>query len=126
VRPYPSQKFQGQALLEYSLILVLVGVVVILVLKIFGPQIGGIFSKINSSLGMEGTVAAEVPAPTATPDAGPGYDSVAGAQAAYCAANPSGHGNTYWNPTTNKYIDVDWGTYPPAGFSNFVVHQHCS
>lgn len=126
MRKQSSKPTHGQALLEYSLILVLVGVVVILVLKIFGPQIGGIFSKINSSLGMEGTPAAAAPDPTATPDAGPGFDSVANAQAAYCAANPYGHGNTYRNPTTNKYIDVDWGTYPPAGFSDFIVHQHCS
>jgi pilus assembly protein Flp/PilA len=41
---------KGQGLIEYALILVLIAVVVIVVLKLLGPQIGGIFSSISSSL----------------------------------------------------------------------------
>lgn len=115
---------KGQGLIEYSLILVLVGIVSILVLKILGPQIGEIFSTINSSLGLDDAVAA---APTALPENNSnGYTSVGNAQAAYCASNPVGHGNTYLNPSTGRYIDIDWGATPPAGYTTFVVHQHCS
>ena len=41
---------KGQGLVEYALILVLIAVVVIVVLRLLGPQIAGIFSRINSSL----------------------------------------------------------------------------
>ena len=46
-----SPKEKGQGLVEYALILVLVAIVVIAALMILGPIIGGVFSKINSSLG---------------------------------------------------------------------------
>jgi Flp pilus assembly pilin Flp len=60
---------KGQGLVEYALILVLVAVVVLAVLLILGPNIGNMFTKINSSLPAEGagqapTVATE---PTAVP-----------------------------------------------------------
>ncbi len=41
---------QGQGLVEYALILVLVAIVVIAALMILGPMIGNAFSSINSSL----------------------------------------------------------------------------
>ena len=41
----------GQGLVEYALILVLVAIVVIVVLSILGPQLGNVFSQINSALG---------------------------------------------------------------------------
>ncbi len=44
------QKEQGQGLVEYALILVLVAIVVIAVMMVLGPVIGNAFSKINSSL----------------------------------------------------------------------------
>lgn len=37
---------QGQGLVEYALILVLVSVVVISILTILGPQIGNVFSRL--------------------------------------------------------------------------------
>jgi len=40
----------GQGLVEYALILVLVAVVVIVILSFLGPTISNIFSKINRSL----------------------------------------------------------------------------
>jgi pilus assembly protein Flp/PilA len=46
-----APKEKGQGLIEYALILVLIAVVVIVVLTALGPKIGGIFSKINTSLG---------------------------------------------------------------------------
>jgi len=45
-----APKEKGQGLIEYALILVLIAVVVIVVLRLLGPQIGGVFSKINDSL----------------------------------------------------------------------------
>jgi len=45
-----SPKEKGQGLVEYALILVLVAIVVIAALMLLGPRIGGIFSRINSSL----------------------------------------------------------------------------
>lgn len=44
---------EGQGLVEYALILVLVAIVVIAILAILGPQIGNIFSKVTN--GMAGT-----------------------------------------------------------------------
>ena len=45
-----SPKENGQGLVEYALILVLVAIVVIAALMILGPLIGNVFSKVNSSL----------------------------------------------------------------------------
>ncbi len=42
---------EGQGLVEYALILVLVALAVIAILTIMGPQIGNIFSKITNGLG---------------------------------------------------------------------------
>ena len=41
---------EGQGLVEYALILVLVSVVVIVVLALLGPAIGDVFSQIMNSL----------------------------------------------------------------------------
>ncbi|MEZ4645192.1 MAG: Flp family type IVb pilin [Chloroflexota bacterium] len=41
---------QGQGLVEYALVLVLVAVVIIAILTLLGPQIGNVFSKITSGL----------------------------------------------------------------------------
>jgi len=40
----------GQGLVEYALILVLVAIVAIAILAILGPQIGNVFSQITSVL----------------------------------------------------------------------------
>jgi pilus assembly protein Flp/PilA len=40
----------GQGMVEYSLIIVLVAIVVILALTLLGPTVGKLFSTINSSL----------------------------------------------------------------------------
>jgi pilus assembly protein Flp/PilA len=42
---------RGQGLVEYSLILVLVAIVVIVALMILGPVVGNTFSTINNSVG---------------------------------------------------------------------------
>ena len=42
---------EGQGLVEYALILVLVAIVVIAVLLLLGPIIGNVFSSIISGLG---------------------------------------------------------------------------
>jgi pilus assembly protein Flp/PilA len=41
----------GQGLVEYALVLVLVAVVVIAILTLLGPQIGNVFSRIVNGLG---------------------------------------------------------------------------
>jgi pilus assembly protein Flp/PilA len=41
---------QGQGLVEYAIILLLVAVVVIAVITLFGPLVGNMFSKVNSSI----------------------------------------------------------------------------
>jgi pilus assembly protein Flp/PilA len=41
---------QGQGLVEYALILVLVALVVLAVLLILGPQIANVFSKVTNGL----------------------------------------------------------------------------
>jgi pilus assembly protein Flp/PilA len=47
---YLPKNEEGQGLVEYALILVLVAIVVIAILVIMGPQIGNIFSRITSGL----------------------------------------------------------------------------
>ena len=42
---------EGQGLVEYALILVLVAIVVIAILLLVGPQIANIFSKVTNGLG---------------------------------------------------------------------------
>ena len=44
-------KEDGQGLVEYALILVLIAIVVIGVLTILGGKVSGVFSSINSGLG---------------------------------------------------------------------------
>ena len=44
-------KEDGQGLVEYALILVLIAIVVIGVLTILGGKVSGVFSQINSGLG---------------------------------------------------------------------------
>jgi len=41
---------EGQGLVEYALILVLIALVVIAILALLGPQIANVFSKVTSSL----------------------------------------------------------------------------
>jgi len=41
---------RGQGLVEYALILVLVAVIVLVVVQVLGPQIGDMFTEVNSSL----------------------------------------------------------------------------
>ena len=39
---------QGQGLMEYALVLVLVAVVVIAIITLFGPAVGNMYSRITS------------------------------------------------------------------------------
>lgn len=41
---------EGQGLVEYALILVLVALIVIAILMVLGPQIGNVFSRITNGL----------------------------------------------------------------------------
>ncbi len=41
---------EGQGLVEYALILVLVSIIVIVILTLLGPQIGNVFSQVVNAL----------------------------------------------------------------------------
>jgi pilus assembly protein Flp/PilA len=45
-----SPREQGQGLVEYAFLFMLVALIVIVVLLILGPVIGNVFSKLNSTL----------------------------------------------------------------------------
>lgn len=47
---YRPNREEGQGLVEYALILVLVAIVVIIILALLGPAIGNVFSNIASAL----------------------------------------------------------------------------
>jgi pilus assembly protein Flp/PilA len=47
---YPPRSDEGQGLVEYALILVLVVLVVLAILTVLGPQIGNTFSRITNAL----------------------------------------------------------------------------
>jgi pilus assembly protein Flp/PilA len=46
----PNNQEEGQGLVEYALILVLVAVVVIAILTLLGPSIGNVFSTITNRI----------------------------------------------------------------------------
>jgi pilus assembly protein Flp/PilA len=57
-----SKHEQGQGLVEYALILVLVAIVVIAALMVLGPIVGNVFSTINSSLAnVDAGISAPIP-----------------------------------------------------------------
>ena len=41
----------GQGLVEYALILVLVSLAVLLILAVLGPQVGNMYSQVTSAMG---------------------------------------------------------------------------
>ena len=45
------ERHEGQGLVEYALILVFVGIVVLMVLSLLGPQVGNVFSQVVEGLG---------------------------------------------------------------------------
>lgn len=42
---------EGQGLLEYALILILVAIVIVLILGVFGTQIANLFSRVTNDIG---------------------------------------------------------------------------
>ena len=48
---YQSEEREGQGLVEYALIIVLVSIATILMLTLLGGQIGAVFTQITTSLG---------------------------------------------------------------------------
>jgi pilus assembly protein Flp/PilA len=56
---------EGQGLVEYALILVLVAIIVIAILLVLGPQIGNVFSRVTSGLQHAGQFATK-PRPAGT------------------------------------------------------------
>jgi Flp pilus assembly pilin Flp len=67
---FQSKNEKGQGIVEYSLILVLVAVVVIVALTILGPRLSTVFNTIDNSIVAGGAGPADSsPAPTAIPPA---------------------------------------------------------
>jgi pilus assembly protein Flp/PilA len=96
---------KGQGLVEYALILVLVGIVVIGALTILGPTIGNVFSDINNSIagtgGGGGAVPTNLPASTATTAP---IITGAAARAQYCADRPGYVGGVNWGGATHTFV----------------------
>lgn len=46
----PNEKFEGQGLVEYALILALISVVAIVIMVALGGKVKGVFSKVNASM----------------------------------------------------------------------------
>ena len=65
------QKEEGQGLVEYALILVLVAIVVIAILLLLGPVVGNVFSNITCNLEGESCGIASVPGGGGAPAAPP-------------------------------------------------------
>lgn len=42
---------QGQGLMEYGLILVLVAIIVVLILGVYGSQVANLFSRVTNEIG---------------------------------------------------------------------------
>lgn len=51
----PNEKFEGQGLVEYALILALISVVAIVVMIALGGKVKGVFSKVNNSMNTNST-----------------------------------------------------------------------
>ena len=65
---------KGQALLEYSLVLVLVTLAVVVVLALLGPTIGNTYSNVVTELGTKGNPTSTAVVPTAVPTPDPTWD----------------------------------------------------
>lgn len=100
------QKEEGQGLVEYALILVLVAIVVIAILLLLGPVVGNVFSNVSCNLEGESCGIASAPGgsgsggaqPTATPNSDPyanawgpeRYQNPGLAVQDFCYGKPSG------------------------------------
>lgn len=47
---FPEDDHRGQGMVEYALILILVALIVIVILAIFGPAVGNMFSNVVSNI----------------------------------------------------------------------------
>ncbi|MFN8383835.1 MAG: hypothetical protein U0V02_17995 [Anaerolineales bacterium] len=111
-----NKKEKGQGLVEYALIMVLVGVVVIAVLMVVGPQIGNIFSRVNSSLSIAGannSGAAAAPVGSCSSSLAKWQATVGAAQDAMGAAGwpSSGPVHDNWVSATNEWQNSPERTY---------------
>ncbi|HKZ43592.1 MAG TPA: hypothetical protein VJZ78_00980 [Anaerolineales bacterium] len=118
---------QGQGLVEYALILVLVSLVVMAVLLFLGPTIGNIFSEIMDPLGY---VSAAAPEPSPTPL--PGFVTKPAAVQDYCSSNGIPGGtivNVYHSltvPTVYYIAGIHgMGDLTPPGFATGHEHLLC-
>jgi len=106
-----SKPEKGQGLVEYAIILALIAIVVIGVMTTLGKKTCNTFNKVSNSL--DGSTSGNCS--TASSGSVTGYSSYAAAQAAWCAANPSVHGDplpildVYYNSTTGQYVQA-WRT----------------
>jgi pilus assembly protein Flp/PilA len=129
------QKMKGQGLVEYALILVLVAVVVIAVLLILGPNIGAVFSKVNSDLvdvgGGGGGNPPSNPPPASTPTTPPDThltficpampDCTSNCVSGVVDVTRNGSYSTYLTCTVEDLVTVDAASYGSSG-QNVAFH----
>jgi|GEM_PF-7019793 Flp pilus assembly pilin Flp len=110
-RSKSNKKEKGQGLVEYSLTLVLVGIVVIAALMVLGPEISCIFTEINNSLSGSTTSCSALPAN------GGAYGHWPNSSYGYCAgaAADTPH-QLYYNNSTGDWISGAPGQTPPTGY----------
>jgi pilus assembly protein Flp/PilA len=127
-----TKKESGQGMVEYALILVLVAIVVIAVLMLLGPIIGGVFSTINDSLSGFGAggggVAAAPVVPAGYPKTwGNPPDATSDAQACIDTGQ-SGGGTAYlWtadNPPHNGTAFIWSGSSTPPVSGYYLNRYH--
>jgi len=126
MNPSISKAENGQGLVEYALILVLVSLVVFGVVMFLGPTIGNVYSQVMDPLGY----VSAAPAPTPTPFIG--YITKDLAVAVYCTENsiPSGTTvNVYQSlsvPTTYYIAGIHGtGDLTPDGYAIGHTHLQC-
>jgi Flp pilus assembly pilin Flp len=102
---------RGQGLIEYSLLISLVAITLIVTIALLGPQINSFFHQITSSLSSPSTPAAT---PTATPGSG-GYNCgngnpIPGNGTPSCSNNGNGNnGNGTGNSADNRQaLNSNW------------------
>ena len=103
-----NKQEKGQGLVEYAIILALIAIVVISVMTTLGKKTCNTFNKIGNSL--DGGAGSNCG--VASSGSVAGYNSYAAAQTAWCAANPSVHGNPL--PGLDVYYNATTGTYAQA------------
>lgn len=113
---FSSKKQKGQGLVEYALILTLVAIVVIAAAMMLGPQIGNIFSNVNSSLStISSSSSGGAASSTAVPTEDPACAALAAAKDNTNTAYQLCGGNKSKCPSQYAAAVTAWNNYYGAG-----------